>query len=78
MLLINTYIHTYYSNLSEIVKRFLQKYKVRIVFRINSKLDNFMILDKDPYEIEEQNSVVYQISCKCGVLCRSKQASIED
>ena len=56
----------YYGNLSEIVKRLLQKYDVKVVFRINSKLDKFIILGKDPYEIGEQNNVVYQISCNCG------------
>ena len=56
----------YYGNLSEIVKRFLRKYNVKVVFRINSKLDRFIVLGKDPYEIGEQNNVVYKISCSCG------------
>ena len=40
----------------------MQKYEVKIVFRINSKLDNFVILGKYPYEIREENNVVYKIS----------------
>ena len=53
---------TYFGNSSEIVKRFLRKYNVKVVFRINSKLDRFIVLGKDPYEIGEQNNVVYKIS----------------
>ena len=57
----------YYDNLSEIVKRFLQKIcDIKIVFRINYKLDKFIILDKDPYEIGDQNNFVYKTSCNCG------------
>ena len=56
----------YYGNLSEVVKRLLQKYEVKIVFRINSKFDRFITLGKDPYEIREQSNVVYKISCNCG------------
>ena len=41
---------TYYGDLSEIVKRLLQKYEVKIVFGINSKFDRFITLGKDPYE----------------------------
>ena len=57
---------SYYGNLSEIVKHFFRKYNVKVVFRINSKLDRFIVLGKDPYEIGEQNNVVYKISCNCG------------
>ena len=39
---------------------------MKVVFRINSKLDRFIALGKDPYEIGEQNNVVYKISCNCG------------
>ena len=49
----------YYGNLSEIVKRLLQKYEVEIVFRINSKFDIFITLGKDPYGIGEQSNVIY-------------------
>ena len=56
----------YYGNLSEVVKRLLQKYDVRIIFRINSKFDRFITLGKDPYEIKEQSNVVYRILCNCG------------
>ena len=56
----------YYGNLSEIVWRFLRKYNVKVVFRMNSKLDRFIVFGKDPYEIGEQNNVVYKISCNCG------------
>ena len=51
----------YYGNLSEIVWRFLRKSNVKVVFRINSKLDRFIVLGKDPYEIGEQNNVVYKM-----------------
>ena len=33
---------------------------------MNSKLDKFIILGKDPYEIGEHHSVVYKILCNCG------------
>ena len=56
----------YYGNLSEVVKRLLQKYEVKIVFRINSKFDRFITLGKDPYETGEQSNVIYKISCNCG------------
>ena len=56
----------YYGNLSDVVKRLLQKYEVKVVFRINSKFDSFITLGKDPYEIGEQSNVVYKISCNCG------------
>ena len=55
----------YYGNLSEIIKRFLRKYNMKVVFRINSKFDRSIVLGEDPYEIGEQN-VVYKISCNCG------------
>ena len=42
---------------------------MKVVFRINSKLDKFIILGKDPYEIGEQNNVVNKISCHCGKCC---------
>ena len=45
------YIKFNYGNLSEIVKRLLQKYDVKIVFRINSKFDRFITFGKDPHEI---------------------------
>ena len=57
----------YYGNLSEIVKRLLQKYDVKIVIRTNSKFDRFITLGKDPYEIGEHNNVVYKILCNCGM-----------
>ena len=47
-------------------KAFFRKYNVKVVFRINSKLDRFIALGKDPYEIGEKNNVVYKISCNCG------------
>ena len=56
----------YYGSLSEVVRRLLQKYQAKIVFRINSKLDKFITLGKNPYEVGEQNNVVYKISCNCG------------
>ena len=56
----------YYGNLSDVVKRLLQKYEVKVAFRINSKFDSFITLGKDPYEIEEQSNLVYKISCNCG------------
>ena len=56
----------YYGSLSEVVRRLLQKYHAKIIFRINSKLDKFITLGKDPYEVGEQNNVVYKISCNCG------------
>ena len=40
---------------------------MKVVSRINSKLDGFIALGKDPYEIGEQNNVVYKISCNCGM-----------
>ena len=54
----------YYSNLSENVKRFFQKkYDVKIAFRINSKLDKFIILGKDLYEIGEKiNATVVNVT----------------
>ena len=39
---------------------------MKIVFRVNSKLDEFIILGKNPYEIGEENNIVYKISCNCG------------
>ena len=49
----------YYDNSSKVVKRLLQKYEIKIVFRINSKFDRFITLSKDPYEIGEHNNLVY-------------------
>ena len=34
---------------------------------MNFKLDKYIILGKDPCDIEEQNSVFYKISCNCGM-----------
>ena len=48
-----------------IAKCFLRKNNVKVVFRINSKLDRFIVLGKDAHEIGEHN-VVYKISCNCG------------
>ena len=56
----------YYGSLSEVVRRLLQKYHAKIVSIINSKLDKFITLGKDPYEAGEQNNGVYKISCNCG------------
>ena len=39
---------------------------MKIVFRINSKFDRFIILGKNPYEIREHKNVVYKVSCNCG------------
>ena len=57
----------YYENSSAILKRLLQKYDVKIVFRITSQFDRFITLGKDPYDIEEHNNVVYKVSCNCGM-----------
>ena len=56
----------YYGTISENIKRVLNKYQINAIHRINSKLNKFVRLGKDPVSCSDKKNVVYKFNCKCG------------
>ena len=54
----------YHGNISFTIRRILSDYNLKTVFRVDSKLDNFIKLGKDPLDKLDQTNVVYKITCR--------------
>ena len=54
----------YHGNISFTIRRILADYNLERVFRVDSKLDNFIKLGNDPLDKLDQSNVVYKITCR--------------
>ena len=57
---------SYYSDVSENIKRLFKDINVRIVFRSESKLNTFIKTGKDPLECLNKKNVINRFYCACG------------
>lgn len=54
------------GDISENIKRLLNDYNIKTVFRVDPKFDKYITLGKDHFEILDQSHVVYRLICQCG------------
>ena len=48
----------FYGKISRNIKKIINKYNIDTIFRVNSKLNNFIKLFKDPLNINDKNNIV--------------------
>ena len=56
----------YIKELSEAVRRILQKYNIRTAFKTTNILQHMLMKVKDPTPHNERPGIIYKIRCECG------------
>ena len=62
----NSNLNTILTNFSKNRKRLFSDMDLNLMFRMNSKIDKFIRLDKDFHKVGGKCNVVYRFACSCG------------